>query len=216
MFFRSGTNYAVLDKPPHEKLSNDVDYALRELTAVTYPTTTATLDRSQAKAGKQFMCVLIVLAILMLLSAVLSYAEADGPHTNIWRSCLAGSLGTLGALVYILYNIIGVLGDSAFSKDDIPGNSLRILLGAIVGWIFFLSLGGNEIPLKGEQHLILLAPFLAGYSTRLVVGVLEQTIQAIQLTLGLKDKMSDLSQRAKKAEQERGTTFSRQERKNGE
>jgi len=196
-------NRAVIDKPPSEKMADDVDYALRELTAVTYPTTIETLDSTQTQAGMTFVRILGVLATIILIFAIFSYTNTDGPQANLWRSCLALSLGSLGALVFILYNIIGVLSDSAFSKDDIPGNILRVILGSIVGWIFFLSMGGNETPLEGKQQLILLAPFIAGYSTRLVVGVLEQAVQAIQLTLGLKDKMSDLSRRTKKAEQER-------------
>jgi hypothetical protein len=40
--------------------------------------------------------------------------------------------------------------------------------------------------------LLLLVPFLAGFSTRLVVGVINQVIRAVELTLGIEDKRNDI------------------------
>ncbi len=43
--------------------------------------------------------------------------------------------------------------------------------------------------------VLLLLPFVAGFSTRLVVGVINQAIGAIELTLGLEDKTTGLRRR---------------------
>jgi len=59
-----------------------------------------------------------------------------------------------------------------------------------VGWVFFFAFGRDQ-----TSPVVLLLPFAAGYSTRLVVGLINQVIGAIELTLGLDDKTSSLLSR---------------------
>ena len=88
--------------------------------------------------------------------------------------------------------------ERAFNPSDNLSNVLRIVVGAIVGWAFSLALP----PVEG-QPLSQFAPFLGGFSTRLVVGVFTQLISAVELTFGLEDQGTKLALRKAKHRKER-------------
>jgi|SRR5215213_2972473 len=84
---------------------------------------------------------------------------------------------------------------------------IRIILGPVVGWIFYFGFSQNAFAQSGSPNfdtsqratlLLLLVPFLAGFSTRLVVGVINQVIRAVELTLGIEDTRSDILVRKRK------------------
>ncbi len=50
---------------------------------------------------------------------------------------------------------------------------------------FFQEIAQNKIPTGG---VVLLLPFLAGYSITLVLNLLEKAISAIELTIGIEDR----------------------------
>ncbi|MHC4439911.1 MAG: hypothetical protein ACYS3S_21345, partial [Planctomycetota bacterium] len=61
--------------------------------------------------------------------------------------------------------------------------------------VFYFAFAQNAFKSTDSSNTLLLLPFLAGVSTRLVVGIINQAIQAVQITLGLEDKGSQLLER---------------------
>ncbi len=187
-----------------------LDRCIRDVTEITYPTTIETIGLDKSKylgIQNKFLWIIAIFGIIMLILAVVarSVLSALPPDsttaTFALESFLTACLGTLGALVYIFFNLIGVLSEKAFSSQDMFTNSLRLVIGAIVGWLcYFAFLQGQGLG-EGEKSMLLL-PFLAGFSTRLVVGIITQAISAVELTLGLEDKSTDLRRRRLRAQQE--------------
>lgn len=123
---------------------------------------------------------------------------------------LVMALGFLGSMTYIYFNFIGVLSEKAFNIEDTEVNKVRLLLGITCGWLFYFffsrnayadlltELGGSK-PTSEPNQLLLLLPYLVGFSTKLVVGVLSQAVRAVELTLGLDSKAAQLAQRKTKS-----------------
>ena len=184
-----------------------LDYCIHDLTAITYPTTIDTINAAggQKVSGNLFLWILVFLGLAALGGAAYTRSEVNGfiPTESITpdivnlgrlQGALAVCLGFLGALVYIFFNLVGVLVDRAFSDQDVYSNVLRLVIGAIVGWLCYYA----AVPDLGRSNLEtawLLLPFLAGFSSRLVVGIITQAISAVELTLGLEDKATDLRRR---------------------
>jgi hypothetical protein len=198
----------------------DIDTAIRDLTSLTYPTTIYTVQ-SDGKSYKDdrsfriFIWALVTAVILSLAWAVISYwqlnlSSLDPKNTDagFWESCLALSLGLMGSSTYIIFNVIGILSEKAFDSEETYSNYVRLILGPVVGWLFYFTLADHAFiemvkaatteTNKSTNPAFLLLPFLAGFSTRLVVGVINQAIRAIELTLGLEDKASRLAKRKAK------------------
>ena len=176
--------------------ASDIDKALRDLTSITYPTTVETLRVSRGPGGlsesaqKLMFWLLVIAPVVLLVALVAVWQEQAGKYPVLWQSLIALCLGMLGSVVYIFFNLIGVMVERAFTPDDTYSNSIRLVLGAIVGWVFFYAFcRGKSTP------VLLLLPFAAGYSTRLVVGLINQVIRALELTLGLEDKTTSLLKR---------------------
>jgi hypothetical protein len=201
--------------------ADEVDRAIRDLTALTYPATIETVALAgdsyrQNPAFKAFFYILLAIGIFALSVAVLTFVgmqlqppsapgQATTAPSSFFRvaapSVLAACLGVLGCLTYIIFNIIGVLREKAFDKEDTVSNYARLVLGAIIGWIFYLGFGKEDVTKSDSSSVLVLLPFLAGFSTRLVVGIINQAIRAVELTLALEDKGAELAQRrAKKSE----------------
>ncbi len=103
------------------------------------------------------------------------------------------SLGALGAISYILFNIIGVLSEQNFEIEETVENYLRIILGGITGWISYIIL--EQSPYGGEDYFIaiaIVAAFICGFSSKLVIGVINQGIIAIERALGIETKISKI------------------------
>jgi len=169
-----------------QKYGTRIDKALRELTAITYPTTASTLDAKPIEPTR-LMYVLLAVAAVALIVASASYEYID--KSQYLHSSLAISLGVLGALVYFFFNLIGLMREREFDPDAAFEFVVRIILGGILGWL--LSLAFPAIAKKSDGtingSLTVLLPFLAGFSTRLVFGILSQAIRAVETTLGIKN-----------------------------
>jgi hypothetical protein len=111
---------------------------------------------------------------------------------TLWRAVLAVALGGLGALFYAGYNLIGVIQEKAFNANDWIAQSIRFVLGLAIGFILWFAIPAATDP---KNNFMLLLPFIAGFSTRLVVGVITKAIQAIEVTLGIDSKTADLQRR---------------------
>ncbi len=177
--------------------ADDVDIAIRDLTAITYPTTIDSIDDTEAQSDWFFGTLLaITVAVLLVAMYASSFNGAPGLRSYC-ASLVAAALGFLGSAVYIFFNLIGVMEEKAFSRNEIFPIVIRMSLGAILGWVFYLTMPPDAAKFitGGDSHLILLLPFLAGFSTRLVVGLINQAIRAIEITLNLDDKATALARR---------------------
>ena len=173
---------------------SELDTAIRDLTSITYPTTIKTLQATEELKPNRFLWSLVILSLLLLCLAIVGYVKPT-VHPELWQSLLNVSLGMLGALVYVFFNIIGVMKAHAFEPDAKFENVVRIVLGGILGWLFFFTF--KEQTSDPKKFLFVLLPFLAGVSTRLVFGVLNQAIRAIEITLGMEDTSSKILRRPK-------------------
>jgi hypothetical protein len=187
----------------------NLDKAIRDLTSITFPTTIDTLLFQTGKVGiesiNRLRRLITWIGILSLIIAIISYAFAklDLSKNTILPGCapvfkdiglgfVGISLGLLGAIVYVIFNLIGEWTEKVLSQDDPTEAYLRLLLGPLVGWVFFFAFVQETFKKPDGSSALLLFPFLAGFSTKLVVGIINQTIQAVQMTLGLEDKTSRL------------------------
>jgi len=98
-------------------------------------------------------------------------------------------MGLLGSSVFILYDIVKTKRAELASLTVV-----RLLLGPIAGWLAYAMVasqfpdpmsesGQTQAPALQERWIWL--PFLAGFSSDLLVGIVNQAIRAIKLTLGI-------------------------------
>ncbi|MBI3407975.1 MAG: hypothetical protein HY040_06420 [Planctomycetes bacterium] len=172
----------------------ELDKAIRDLTELTYPTTIESIGATPSGSSfPRFVIFLLGVALLLLfLGAFASDADTKVFSKAAQHATIVISLGALGALTYIFFNLIGILSEKAFNPSDNLANALRVVVGAIVGWALSNAYAD---PNQTQTGIITLLPFLAGFSTRLVVGLLNQAIRAVELTLGLEDQGTELVRR---------------------
>ena len=177
-----------------------LDTVIEQLTAVTLPITIDSIsDKPESDDYKDFKRLLIKLGGLSLILAILGFSLSAASAKWTWipredtDSILAIGLGLLGAVVYSLFNVLSVVPAQAFNPDDIYYNKARLFLGVLLGWLFYFAFAMKvyrKLPIieAPKDVLILLVPFMAGYSTKFVVGVLERVIAALEITLGIEEK----------------------------
>jgi hypothetical protein len=200
-----------------ESFADRIDRAIKAITALTYPTTIDTIESDQTKkAVKSFMlwlwligCVALVVTIA---SAGVLTSGLGGWLGSVAPNALGAFLGLLGCLTYIYFNVLGLVSEKAFNIQDTQANYVRLFLGLMLGWVFYfffcrdafealrLSPAPPTQPSKSQNPLLVLIPFLVGFSTRLVLGILNQAIRAIEMTLGLENKATQLVQRVRQSE----------------
>jgi hypothetical protein len=144
---------------------------------------------------------LLLFAFLALALAVFAPAGTPPDITGAgwrfaaylaWTSCLGG----LGAIGFLAVNSLAIQEDATF---DISNQSLvvmRIVLGALFGCIvslpfcfpYFKEFTGwvlNGGGLDAGHGVLLLVPFLLGFSTTLVMAVLNRMIGGIETMFGI-------------------------------
>lgn len=99
------------------------------------------------------------------------------------------AMGLLGSAIFILYNIalpesLGWLR-SWYLRGEPRGVlisvTIRLFLGPIAGWLVYAILFGR----LESSHQFLWLPFIAGFSSDLLIGIISQIERAIKLTLGI-------------------------------
>lgn len=178
-----------------------LDNVIQALTSVTLPTTIDSLSGKEGESEeyKRFKKLLTKLGWYALALAVAGFSfSAASAKWNIpllkgfGNSVLAIGLGLLGAIVYSLFNVLRVVPPQAFCSKDEYSNKARLLLGVLLGWVFYFAFcmkAYDKLPEPtSTQTFMLLVPFVAGYSTKFVVGVLERAIAALEITLGIEEK----------------------------
>jgi hypothetical protein len=69
---------------------------------------------------------------------------------------LGVSLGLLGAVVYVIFNLIGEWMEKVMSREDTAEAYLRLLLGPLVGWVFFFAFAQESFAKPGGSSALLL------------------------------------------------------------
>lgn len=190
-------------------LGGDLDIAISEITAITYPTNIDNINVPSEGGDSEynkFKEHLIYFGYIGGVSAILWFTASFYivgseevskylPFRVLLHSLLAMSLGFLGAVVYSFFFALQIIPRRAFNYNDKYNNYARLLLGLLLGWIvYFVFLQENFVAtlrpgsiIDPEKRLLLILPFLVGYSTTLTVGILNKAITAVQITLGLDD-----------------------------
>jgi hypothetical protein len=168
---------------------------------------TAQILRATRTARRVRIYILLASVLFMILAlGALTYAQSPNvaPGEKITKSydisiaaTWALALGGLGAVASIFIHVLKLIPQQTLRTSDEFEVIGRIVLGCLFSTIlattlvaselttFFGKLKGGEIPSSG---VVLLLPFLAGYSITLVLNLLEKAIRAIELTVGLEDR----------------------------
>ncbi len=143
-------------------------------------------------ARSSFIFLLFSIVLFMALNSDILLFKKKIEITEMITPFFVISLGILGSISYILFNIIGIVNEEAFDVEDTQSNNLRIILGAITGWIFyiFLTHSGYVDELSAKQFLGVAVgiAFLSGFSSKLFIGIINQAIRAVERTVGIEQK----------------------------
>jgi hypothetical protein len=183
------------------KAEAQLDTIIRDLTAITWPTTTRTLDYAAGRVEVGFLqyhfrvvlfALLALSLILSIVGLVLAKQEASVP---VWSHVIALAAGLFGSTTYVFLNLMNVVSEKAVDESDVFSSYARLMFGPAFGWLFSQILPITTIGKADQFATILLVSFMSGFSTRLVLGIINQVLQALEMTLGLNDKRSDLKAR---------------------
>jgi hypothetical protein len=192
------------------KKRSEFDRALSELTRLTFPVTIDTLSsESESFEYRRFKKILFSTGIITLVIAILGFCMSVASPYNlppqVGNSILALSLGLLGAVVYSLFNVLRIIPPQAFNPTDEYANYARLLLGLLLGWVFYFTFAldkflelGNPGGLENKADAVyLLIPFVAGYSTKFVISILERVILALETAIGVEEKRDTATRKTK-------------------
>ncbi|MDB6147954.1 MAG: hypothetical protein JWO45_1618 [Spartobacteria bacterium] len=145
-----------------------------------------------------FVLALLFVAMGSLISSAANYEHRTGVVLLSYMAWL-GSLGAIGAVAYIGMNALSVQDDATFDLSNTRLIWLRIVLGSLFGIVLGLPVGyqtymkfllllldAKTAEVDGNSIALLLMPFVLGFSTSLVIMVLNQFIEAIQAFFGKK------------------------------
>jgi|KBSSwiStaDraftv2_1062776.scaffolds.fasta_scaffold37159_6 hypothetical protein len=150
----------------------------------------------------QTAMVLGCVAVLAFVSGYIVPAKVDIPelllmHFLIW----VGALGAIGSIAFIGMNALAVQDDATFDLTNERLIVLRVVLGALFAVVltlpfgfayfqqFLRDLGGDIKPVTDATELLkravmLLLPFILGFSTTLVIMILNRLVEAVQTLFG--------------------------------
>lgn len=111
------------------------------------------------------------------------------------------TVGALGSIAFILVNALGIQVDPTVDVTDRDSTMFRILLGALFSVILTLPFGyqsfqhfndqilnPNKAIIDPKEATLLLMPFLFGFSTSLVLTVLNRLVESVQTFFGVSTK----------------------------
>ena len=120
---------------------------------------------------------------------VLASEAANAGQAQAYNASLPIAMGLLGSSIFLLYNMalpesLGRLR-SWYLRGEPRGVlisvTIRLFLGPIAGWLVYAILFGR----LESGHQFLWLPFIAGFSSDLLIGIISQIERAIKLTLGI-------------------------------
>ncbi len=170
---------------------------------------TPTLRRKFLMGGTPWMIAwlpiyFMAMAIVALAFAMVAMNAVDWPEYLIFFVYLAWlvSLGVIGACASVGMNVLSIQDDITFDVTNVRLLALRMTLGALFAVVLTLPFGYPEFlgfcrsiwkpsqfynPTAGAlttQAIFLLLPFVLGFSTSLVMLVLNQLVEAVQAFFG--------------------------------
>jgi hypothetical protein len=140
-------------------------------------------------------------AVISLILAVIASRTAQNPGPILPYYILwLGALGATGSIAFIGMNALSIQDDATFDLTNGRLMVLRIAIGALFGSVLSLPLGyieffqftqmmaGVKDPVANGvvQITMLLLPFVLGFSTSLVIMILNQLVGAVQSFFGKK------------------------------
>ena len=193
---------------PSNQDLDELDKCIIELTEIAPTVTIADMPdmppvpKSPSKGFKWFRYALWALTLVGIIAAIAGFVTAANGTLPIFAgdSLLAASLGLLGGVAFSFFNVLGIAPSTDFDITDWSKNIARLLLGVLLGWVFYFafvqSAFANFANAKSGAAIagvVILLPFLAGYSTVLVVAILDKTMDAVLFALGLNEKSTSVS-----------------------
>lgn len=154
--------------------------------------------------------ILAVIAVAALIGSAVTFhltinSATVGIDTLPWYLAWLMCLGALGSVAYIGMNALSVQEDITFDLTNRRLMLLRITLGALFGLVLTLPFGFAQFiefirfilngPPEGGvdagkltvQAVLLLLPFILGFSTSLVIMALNRLMDAVQAFFGRSD-----------------------------
>lgn len=140
-----------------------------------------------------------LLGAVSLVSMFGAFAYSSPQIFLVWYMVWLAALGSLGSIAFIGMNALAVQDDATFDLTNNKLILLRICLGALFGVVLTLPFGfgsfvqfvtnlrngGAELSTEVTiQSALLLMPFILGFSTPLVIMILNQFVQAVQSFFG--------------------------------
>jgi hypothetical protein len=118
----------------------------------------------------------------------------------VWTSCLGG----LGAVSFLAVNSLAIQNDATFDLSNHSLVLMRIILGGLFGCIVslpfcfpyfkeFTAWVVKDGDIDSGRGILLLVPFLLGFSTTLVMAVLNRMISGIETMFGIERKLTKQS-----------------------
>jgi hypothetical protein len=111
------------------------------------------------------------------------------------------TVGALGSIAFILVNALGIQVDPTVDVTDRDSTMFRVLLGALFSVVLTLPFGYQSFehfhsqilrpenpPIDPKEAALILLPFLFGFSTSLVLTVLNRLVEGVQTFFGVSAK----------------------------
>ncbi len=162
----------------------------------------AQIAQAQKTAERVRQIILVASGIFMFIAlAVLVWQTQvkpdDSRYDMLSAALWALALGGLGVVANVFLHMLKLLPQDTLRATDAFEVIARLALGCLFSTILAVTLAPEEMTAffgslhngKGlKSDVRLLFPFLAGYSIPLVLGLLEKSIRAVELTIGLDDR----------------------------
>ena len=174
-----------------------LDKVICNITRSTYPLTINNVSDGtyiQSQIPRDFRVLLMAGGVIGVAGAITCVLGLNYDWWPIFltSSLLAVCFGFLGSVVYSFFNCLRIAPVTNFNDYDRYDHYARLVLGILLGWVFYFAFVQSDFTaiahhgdVSAQSRLEILLPFLAGYSTTLVVTLLNKIIGAVQLTLGI-------------------------------
>jgi hypothetical protein len=203
----------IIKKLPEEQQEKALLIVLRDLTKSAAPLNIYSIPTVELKEISSYRRRLLQAgmwaATAVIITAIAAIATPSFPafrgSISLYTIIIllhGASLGLIGAVSYDLLHSSGIAIDSEFRWADAYTSRVRVALGGIYGLLFaitiswkalarqfFLDLEQKPTPELDELVLAFL-PFLVGYSSVLVTGLLGKIIDAVRMVLGLERRLN--------------------------
>ena len=163
--------------------------------------------------GRRQLIVIGVGAVIALIGvtigAIFMSSEVIGTEmcgmscNTIFTALILGygaCLGLIGAIAYELFHASGIVRSNEYGVFDPYRSTARVTLGVTFGWIFSVTI--SLVPLSRifaidlspdavspdkslTDYAIILLPFLVGYSSSLITGLLNHLVDGIRTVFGM-------------------------------